>query len=187
MRSSLARNRASRASRSRAKRASVACSCALRPGKPPPDVVVPLLSRPASVPLPGAGAPGGAAWVGDGLGRGCVPEGPATGAVWVGETFGATGDDPTGAVRVGETFGAPDGGRVAPEDPPTPEGDDAEPPEGPEDAPPEDAPPPEEPPEDDPPDEEPDCASARPGIRRAAAMIGMRTACLSHEASGPDA
>jgi hypothetical protein len=100
--------------------------------------------------------------------------------VWVGDTFGATGDDPTGAVRVGETFGATEGGLATPEDPPTAEGEETEPPDLPGDDPLDDAPPPPE----EPPDDEPDCARATAGIRRAAAKIKMRMTCHSNRRHG---
>jgi hypothetical protein len=108
--------------------------------------------------------------VGDGSGRTWVPDGPPTGAAWVGETFGATGERPTGAVTVGDWLGATDGGLVKPEDPPE-EGAGADVPD---DAPEED-PPEEDPPEADPPDD-PVCANAMAGINNEAARITTRTA-----------
>lgn len=117
----------------------------------------------------GVGLWTGAAKVGDGSGRTCSPEGAVTGAAWVGDTFGATGERPTGAARVGERFGAVEGGLAIPEDPPADEGDDAEPADPPEEAP---------PPDEEPPDEDPDCEKAATGINSAATIMRVRTGCL---------
>jgi hypothetical protein len=95
----------------------------------------------------------------------------------VGVTFGAT-EDPTGAVWVGDRFGATEGGLVTPGDPPR---DGASAGAVVVDAPPVEDPPEDEPPDEDPPEDDPACENAVTGISSTAATIRARMNVLLQE------